>query len=53
MFNYNSSKPMKKSNPPCAENIAQRALRNTNFRTTVWTGCYAQMTLMCIDKYFV
>ena len=21
---------------------------NTNYRTEIWTGCYAQMTLMCI-----
>ncbi len=30
------------------ENVLQRAVRNTNYRTEIWTGCYAQMTLMCI-----
>lgn len=22
-------------------------IQNTDFRTTLWTGCYAQMTLLC------
>lgn len=33
---------------PYVGNIAKEAAENTNFRTAVWTGCYAQMTLMCI-----
>lgn len=33
---------------PYVENVLQRAVRNTNYRTEIWTGCYAQMTLMCI-----
>lgn len=33
---------------PSVENVLQRAVRNTNYRTEIWTGCYAQMTLMCI-----
>lgn len=33
---------------PYVENVLQRAIRNTNYRTEIWTGCYAQMTLMCI-----
>ena len=50
-MNYNNFlKPTKKSDSPCVENIAQMALQNTNFRTTVWTGGYAQMTLMCVDN---
>lgn len=24
------------------------AIQNKNFRTAIWTGCYLQMTLMCI-----
>lgn len=35
---------------PYVTNIAKEVMQNTNFRTTVWTGCYAQMTLMCIPK---
>ena len=33
---------------PYVVNIAKEAMQNKNFRTAVWTGCYAQMTLMCI-----
>lgn len=35
------------SNPYVA-NIEQEAMQNQNFRTAIWTGCYLQMTLMCI-----
>lgn len=33
---------------PCAANVFKMAVQNTNYRTEIWTGCYAQMTLMCI-----
>lgn len=33
---------------PYVENVFQKAVQNTNYRTEIWTGCYAQMTLMCI-----
>lgn len=33
---------------PSVVNVARQAERNTDFRTVLWTGCYAQMTLMCI-----
>lgn len=33
---------------PYIENIPQKAAENKNFRTTLWTGKYAQMTIMCI-----
>lgn len=33
---------------PYIINIEQAARKNQNFRTTVWTGCHLQMTLMCI-----
>ncbi len=33
---------------PYVTNVAQKAMKNTNYRTALWTGCYAQMTLMCI-----
>lgn len=33
---------------PFVANIAQMSAENPNFRMTLWTGCYAQMTIMCI-----
>lgn len=33
---------------PFTANIEQRVMRNTDFRTALWTGCHLQMTLMCI-----
>lgn len=33
---------------PCVINIAEMAMQNQNFRSTIWTGCHLQMTLMCI-----
>lgn len=33
---------------PYIANVSQKAMQNTNYRTTFWTGSYAQMTLMCI-----
>ena len=33
---------------PCAANVFRMAVQNTNYRIEIWTGCYAQMTLMCI-----
>ena len=33
---------------PYVENVSQKAVQNTNYRTEIWTGCHAQMTLMCI-----
>lgn len=33
---------------PYVINMARAAGANRNFRTAVWTGCYLQMTLMCI-----
>ncbi len=33
---------------PYVVNIEQTAIQNQNFRTTVWTGCHLQMTVMCI-----
>ncbi len=35
--------------PDCyIANIERMAIQNQNFRTAIWTGCYLQMTLMCI-----
>lgn len=33
---------------PYLSNIEQTAMRNRNFRTSIWTGSNLQMTLMCI-----
>ena len=33
---------------PYVANVQQLATQNHTFRTTLWTGCHAQMTLMCI-----
>ncbi|MGN0481641.1 MAG: cupin domain-containing protein [Lachnospiraceae bacterium] len=33
---------------PYVTNVPQKARQNTNYRSTLWTGCNAQMTLMCI-----
>lgn len=33
---------------PYILNVPQSTMENENFRTTVWTGCHLQMTLMCI-----
>jgi mannose-6-phosphate isomerase-like protein (cupin superfamily) len=33
---------------PYVADVANMALQNQNFRTAIWTGCYMQMTLMCI-----
>ncbi len=33
---------------PYVANMPQKAMRNNNFRTAIWTGCNMQMTLMCI-----
>lgn len=33
---------------PYITNVEKMAMQNSNFRTAIWTGNYAQMTLMCI-----
>lgn len=33
---------------PYVVNVCQKAVQNTNYRAEIWTGCYVQMTLMCI-----
>lgn len=33
---------------PFVVNINDATLQNNNFRTTLWTGCHLQVTLMCI-----
>ncbi|HHT49685.1 MAG TPA: cupin domain-containing protein [Firmicutes bacterium] len=34
---------------PFVINIEEATIRNTNFRTALWTGCYLQLTLMSIN----
>lgn len=34
---------------PFVINIEEATRQNTNFRTTLWTGCYLQLTLMSIN----
>ena len=29
-------------------NADRMSMQNADFRNTIWTGCYSQMTLMCI-----
>ena len=36
------------SSKPIVTNIMRAAQQNQNLRTEFWTGCYLQMTLMCI-----
>lgn len=33
---------------PYVTNVVQAAMHNDNYRKELWTGCYGQMTLMCI-----
>ena len=48
-MNYGYCTTQTDSGPnPYVAKIEQMAAQNSNFRTTVWTGCYLQMTLMCI-----
>lgn len=36
-------------NQPYVVNIDSATIRNRNFRTSLWTGNYLQLTLMCIN----
>lgn len=48
-MNYNSfMQPMDYGSEPYIANIEHLGIENKNFRTTLWTGCHLQMTLMCI-----
>lgn len=33
---------------PYVADVSNQAMQNTDFRMELWTGCHAQMTLMCI-----
>ena len=36
---------------PYVTNVPKETMQNTNFRTAIWTGCHAQMTIMCIPVH--
>ena len=36
---------------PYVINVKDAAMKNTNFRTALWTGCHLQMTLMSIPVW--
>lgn len=43
------NKPQSDFGPgPYVTNVPRVSMENTYFRTSLWTGCNAQMTLMCI-----
>jgi mannose-6-phosphate isomerase-like protein (cupin superfamily) len=48
MNDYHCGKPIDYGPNPYVTNVEQMAVQNQNFRTTIWTGCYLQMTLMSI-----
>ena len=50
-FSYRYSKPfIRDYGPkPLVVNINKVTIQNNNFRTTLWTGCHLQVTLMCIN----
>ena len=48
MYHNYFNAPMNPTPTPYVTNVPQKAVQNSNFRTTLWTGRYAQMTLMCI-----
>ena len=48
-MNYHYCQKQLDKGPNCyVTNIEQTTLQNQNFRTAIWTGCYLQMTVMCI-----
>lgn len=36
---------------PLIANLSQIAMENDTFRAAIWTGSYAQVTVMCISPY--
>lgn len=48
MGNEYSMKHRDKGPGPCVMNVWKTAVQNRNYRTTVWTGCNLQMTVMSI-----
>lgn len=48
MIPYNCDTKNALTPRPYITNIEQKSMQNANFRTAIWTGNHAQMTLMCI-----
>lgn len=48
MHHCNCEMPASSGPKPYIVNVAQCAANNKKFRTTLWTGCHAQLTLMSI-----
>ncbi len=48
MPDYFPSEHKKKESCPYVAHVGQCAMTNSDFRRELWTGCYAQMTLMSI-----
>lgn len=48
---YLQTEIMDKGAVPCVKDVHGQAVLNKNFRTTIWTGAYMQMTLMCIPEH--
>ena len=48
MNSHCCTKPTDRGPNPYVTNLANAATQNTNFRTTLWTGCHMQLTVMCI-----
>ena len=49
-MNNNCYKPITTEHgpDPYITNVTSYAAQNPNYRSALWTGCYLQMTLMCI-----
>lgn len=45
---YHSMEQMDYGAQPYVVNMERAVIQNQNFRTTIWTGCHLQATLMCI-----
>lgn len=48
-YSYNNDRREDNGPNPWVVNIREATLRNSNFRTAVWTGNHLQITLMCIN----
>ena len=48
MYINRLDRPTERCLKSCVVNVPQKTIENLNFRTEIWTGNYAQMTIMCI-----
>ena len=49
MNRYYDTRTTDHGGEPYVTNVERNTIQNTNFRTAIWTGKHAQMTLMCIS----